>query len=148
MRNDLADVEACCRGVIEDGADIFQWEWDDYIGSMLTVISSASVPEASRILDSWFFSRWDPSTLSSAPDRVQTIADALGGLRPKQHLLVSEVDPHVMVYAAWWPWGDGDTVSIRIGLVTTNIPPYDSRALWQEFLSWFEAGGDDDPLLI
>lgn len=65
------------------------------------------------------------------------IADSFGGLRPGQELFVSTADEAVATCARWWPWSDGQTISVRIALVADGVSEAERPALVAEFRSWF-----------
>jgi len=46
-----------------------------------------------------------------------------------------------MAYGAWWPWGDGKTISLRIGLVTDKVPERAREEFFKEFSGWFNSEG-------
>ena len=81
----------------------------------------------------WSYDRRLKCVASSIPlaresDARAAMADALpnscGGLRASQLLFwggsVQEDEPGA--FGLWWPWGDGTTVSLRIGLHDVDIP--------------------------
>jgi len=47
---------------------------------------------------------------------VREVADRAGGLRAGQLILASGPVGGYFSYGLWWPWGDGMTTSVRIGL--------------------------------
>ena len=65
------------------------------------------------------------------------IAHTLGGLRPTQRLYVTPEQERIVAYGAWWPWGDDETVSIRIGLVLQEMDDMSAAQLHAEFINWF-----------
>ncbi|MGB2984147.1 MAG: hypothetical protein WBC63_09885 [Candidatus Bipolaricaulia bacterium] len=75
--------------------------------------NKASVLE---ILDRYLVSRWDSLTIGEAPEAVKKVKGLLGGLMSGQLLLLSDLNVESLVYCAWWPWGNGQTISIRVGL--------------------------------
>ena len=58
---------------------------------------------------------YENDALTQAPDAIRAVIDGLGGIRPGQHLHTYTVGEDTIVYAAWWPWQDGSSVSVRIG---------------------------------
>jgi len=65
---------------------------------------------------------WNASTLGGAPDDVRALADRCGGLRASQLLLWGGSPGTPGAFGLWWPWGDGTTVSLRIGLHDVDLP--------------------------
>jgi hypothetical protein len=55
------------------------------------------------------------------PDTVGVIKDDLGGLMAGQILFTSDPNRGVVLFCAWWPWGNGEKISIRIGLWSKQL---------------------------
>jgi hypothetical protein len=92
------------------------WSWD---GRWSCISSSFSVelePKARAAIAPILTSEWGPLTLSRAPSAVREIAERIGGLRVGQAILASASTGGVFAYGLWWPWGDGMTTSLRVGL--------------------------------
>jgi hypothetical protein len=47
---------------------------------------------------------------------VQELAERCGGLRAGQSLFSGLGVGRVFAFGLWWPWGDGVSVSLRVGL--------------------------------
>ncbi len=139
MRNELAEIESCCKGIVAETTGLVTWEWDDYIGAFLATFPPDLVPQIETICDKYFVSSWGTASLDKIPPSVLAIADSLGGLRNTQRLLVTRPGEFVMAYGAWWPWGDGKTISLRIGLVTDKVPEHAKDEFFKEFSEWFNS---------
>ena len=137
MRVELAEIEQCCQGILEETADVLTWDWDGYIDAMLAVFQLDQTEAVGPVLDKYFTSRWDEDSVPKAPQSVQEIAEAAGGIRRTQHLFTTRPEQSVMAYGAWWPWGDGETLSIRIGLVLKGVSDYDADVFHREFREMF-----------
>lgn len=48
------------------------------------------------------------------------LVDAMGGVRGGQTLYVKTLDSGVSVYVAYWPWGGGARITIKIGVFTDD----------------------------
>ena len=141
MRNEMAEVEACCRQIMTDTRALLAWEWDDYIGAVLSKFNVKHSAYVGRILDSCFASKWIDTDIAKAPASVRELADSLGGLRETQRLYVTSSEDKITAFGAWWPWGDGQTISIRIGLVLKEIEDLDATILHKEFVAVFTGEG-------
>ena|SRR5436190_14809008 len=64
---------------------------------------------------------WSSQTLADAPEKVRKLAEGCGGVRSSQ-LLFWGGGAAVGAFGLWWPWGDGMTVSLRIGLHDVALP--------------------------
>jgi hypothetical protein len=59
---------------------------------------------------------WTQATVSTAPPKLKDYVDRYGGLRAGQFLFSSgSVGGSLVAFGLWWPWGDGGTISMRIG---------------------------------
>ena len=61
-------------------------------------------------------------SLAGAPEGVKALVEKCGGLRAAQLLFWGGPDDAAGVFGLWWPWGDGTTVSLRIGLHDVDLP--------------------------
>jgi hypothetical protein len=58
---------------------------------------------------------WTAKSLENAPADFQAIADRTGGLRAGQRLLGGDEMFAPKLFGLWWPWGGGETITLRIG---------------------------------
>lgn len=92
------------------------WSWD---GRFACVSSSFNVelePKARAAAAIVLPSEWSTTTLYQAPPHLRELAERTGGLRAGQLLLSGTLVGRAYAYGLWWPWGDGTTTSLRIGL--------------------------------
>ena len=109
-----SDLEKVCRELLSASWGVFSWKWDDYFEAFLTEFSADNGDEYRAILERDFTKIWDSSNIHEAPDIVQKCSNNFGGLRSGQLLFTTNPIQDVFVCGAWWPWGDGETISLRI----------------------------------
>ena len=61
-----------------------------------------------------FSQTWTADNIGTAPQPIAEVAEGLGGLRPSQVLFTQEIPNGAVLIGAWWPWANGQTVSLRI----------------------------------
>jgi len=105
----LCELAAALREVLE-------WKWDGRFGTVVAEFPLDKKASVFGVLDRYLTSRWDSASIEDAPEIVKKIQEHLGGLMAGQLLLLSDPDAKLLVYCAWWPWGNGQTISIRVGL--------------------------------
>jgi hypothetical protein len=66
---------------------------------------------------------WTSASIQRAPPPLRDIAERTGGLRAGQIFLASAEVATAFSYGLWWPWGDGMTTSMRIGLGGIDATP-------------------------
>ena len=138
MTNEFAEIEKCCVAVVRDAAELLNWEWDDNFGAALATFPVDKAPQAQAILETHFAWPWDHEAIADAPDGAVNVAEMLGGIRPAQRLYTTGPEEDVIAYAAWWPWGTGETISVRIGLFAGSAAGIGVATLFKKFRSWFE----------
>lgn len=99
------------------------WSWDarlSCVSSSFDVDLSTRARTAAAIV---LKSEWTPATIHRAPPPLRELAESAGGLRAGQVLLSSATIGTAFAYGLWWPWGDGMTTSLRIGLGGSDATP-------------------------
>ena len=109
-------VLAGVRNAVDD--DVY-WSWDGRLQAAFVVVPAGQSRALNDILASCFKSRWDIESILEAPGYVREAVDALVGLREHQFIYTTEPDETGLVlYAAYWPWTNGDLISIRVSLLS------------------------------
>ena len=114
MNEQETDVENMCREFSTAFQETLSWKWDSRFETVLAEFSVDDQESVRAVLDRYLNMAWDRSTIGSAPDNVQTITSDLGGLMPGQLFFTSDPSRNTMLFCAWWPWGNGKTISIRV----------------------------------
>jgi hypothetical protein len=96
------------------------WSWDKRLSCVTSSFADELDPSARAVASVAFPSEWLPNTLSKAPPAVRDLVERAGGIRAGQRVLSSAVIGSSFLYCLWWPWGDGMTTSVRIGLGSAN----------------------------
>ena len=139
MMQDLkqSDLESVCKELMREFQGILSWKWDSRFETVLAEFGVDDKDSIRAFLDRHLGITWDSSTIDNAPDIVQMINGNLGGLMSGQLLFTSDPNQDAFIFCAWWPWGDGKTISIRL------LPHYKTRYNSEEaehiqvFRSWF-----------
>lgn len=102
------------------------WSWDN---RFICVASTFTVPfevQARKAAAEVLTAEWTPTTLAQASPQLRDLASRTGGLRAGQLLLTGGPIGGILAFGLWWPWGDGETISMRVGLldVDPNREPY------------------------
>jgi len=97
------------------------WAWDSRFHAVMASFSKAAEPavRASAVLA--FPRGWTTNSIDDAPPTLRALADRTGGLRAGQRLLGGDPTTAALLYGLWWPWGNGETISLRIGLVDVDM---------------------------
>ena len=108
------DPEGICRAILSALQMSLVWKWDGRFGTFLAEFGVDRKDSVRAVLESHLSNAWDRKSIGEAPQHVQVINGDLGGLMPGQLLFTSDPKQDAFVFCAWWPWGDGNTISIRV----------------------------------
>ena len=102
------------------------WSWDS---RLVCITSSFAVELESKARACALEAlplEYTAATLQRASSDLRRVAERTGGLRMGQMLLTTRDPTPSVAFGLWWPWGDGETVSLRVGLadVDPNKEPY------------------------
>ena len=98
------------------------WTYDRRLKCVASSIPLTQEAEARVAMASVLPTSWSVETLPSAPDDVRGLIEKCGGLRAAQLLFWGGGSGGPGAFGLWWPWGDGTTVSLRIGLHDVDLP--------------------------
>lgn len=133
-------------GALENGfrdlatgfSDTLEWKWDGRFKTAVAEFSADLKDEVLGILEEHLVSTWDSSNVAEAPDVVQEVTKNLGGLMSGQLLLLSDSRQPAFIFCAWWPWGSGTKISIRIAPYGKDLTDEEASELMSVFRGWFK----------
>lgn len=96
------------------------WSWDKRFSCVTSSFSSELDARARAAAGVVLTNEWTPTSIQKAPPHVRELSDRTGGIRAGQLVLSSASVGSSFAYCLWWPWGDGMTTSVRIGLGAPN----------------------------
>jgi len=118
-----------CTALFKTLQAVLSWQWDGRFQTALAQIGMAEKDAMRVTLENHLGPAWDSATIDTAPESVRRAIGRLGGIMPGHLFYAVELSPDGMVFCAWWPWGNGRTISIRVGaspegsaLLATLVP--------------------------
>ena len=130
-------LEKACRELGGAFQGILAWKWDSRFEAVLAKFAAGKQESIRGILERSLRITWDSSNIDTAPEVVRETIRYLGGLRSGQFLFASDPNQEVFIFCAWWPWGDGKTISIRIGSSFTKLSDSEKAEKIQRFKKGF-----------
>ena len=98
------------------------WSYDRRLKCVSSSIPLAREAEARSAIAEALPASFSVDTLPSAGEGVRGLVEKCGGLRATQLVFWGGGDSAPGAFGLWWPWGDGTTVSLRIGLHDVDAP--------------------------
>ena len=116
-----SDLENVSRELVSAFQGILSWKWDSYFDSVLAEFDVEDKDSIRAVLERFLGSTWDRSNIGKASHIVQMVNSSYGGLRSGQLLFTSDPNRDEIIFGAWWPWGNGETISIRIAPYSMKV---------------------------
>ncbi len=98
------------------------WSYDRRLRCVASSIPLSNEAAARAAMAGVLDTAWSSATLAGAPAGVRALAETCGGLRAAQQLIWGGQPDAPGAFGLWWPWGDGTTVTLRIGLHDLDLP--------------------------
>jgi hypothetical protein len=98
------------------------WTYDRRLKCVASSIPMNLEPAARAAMTVLLPTSFSAQTLASAPEGVRKLAEGCGGVRSSQLLFWGGEAGAPGAFGLWWPWGDGTTVSLRVGLHDVDLP--------------------------
>ena len=141
------DLERLSTAIAQEGRDVFQWEWAESLPRVLTKVDIKDSRRVQGILDKHFHSRWTASTVQRAPSCAAKILERMNGIMTGQALYLGAPGSDPFPFAAWWPWSNGTTFSVRIGYCAGDGSQKTDPSLDARMKEWFGVRDDLEGLL-
>ncbi len=75
-----------------------------------------------------FRNHWNYASINDATQAVNDYIHSEYGLMPGQVFFTSHMVNNTVLGVAWWPWGNDEKVSMRVGIIPVNIQTPDDFA--------------------
>jgi hypothetical protein len=98
-----------------------QWCWDEMFNTALVVFDKCDMDLIYIPMTQEFDTQWDFTTIGNAPPPFYTFFNRVFGIVPGQKIFTATDASGTMLFAVWWPWGDGNKISLRVGLHVGDI---------------------------
>ncbi len=133
----ITRLEESCSQLIDTLGKTLTWKWDDRFETVLAEFSVTKKEKIHPALTRHMGEIWAVDQGRHPPKVVQMIIDYFGGLNPGQTLFTSDPNLDGLLLCAWWPWGNGKTISIRLGVFADTLSDQDNEELTRLFRGWF-----------
>ncbi|MBL8608026.1 MAG: hypothetical protein JNL38_11940 [Myxococcales bacterium] len=102
------------------------WSWDTRLNCVTSSFTTELERAARGAVAEVFSQEFGSSSLARAPQPLRDVAERSGGVRQGQLILAAGPFAGLHAFGLWWPWGDNETISLRVGLcdVDPNREPY------------------------
>jgi len=120
VRN-AVDIEKICSKIYSECNSLVTWNWDDRNQAVLSEFPAEQAEEVMSVLEKYFDTCWDEETIDYAPGKIRSVAKDLGDVRQGQRLFSSDPDQDALLLGAFWPWQNGEKISLRMRMDVAAI---------------------------
>ena len=130
-----ADWAPICKALetLHAGWPAGAWSWDARFGCLVAEFSVELAETIRALVLEALRDEWTASNVSTAPRPLRDLLARSGGLEPGQRLFGATESESIAAFGLWWPWKNGRTISLRLGLLNLGAldEPYPQiRALF------------------
>jgi len=135
-RNDLDALKRICQRISLNIPTNCPWRWDKEFNLALTVIDRKDEIMVELPMTLEFSHKWDFTSIHEADEPIRDFFQAGLGLVPGQKVFTMDPVNGVVLYAAWWPWGDDERISVRLGMVAVSGEKLENRDIKALICRW------------
>jgi hypothetical protein len=96
------------------------WSWDPRLSCITSSFTTEQEPQARAATQMALQNEWTPQTIARGPAQLRDVVERAGGVRQGQLVLSTGPTSGLLLFGLWWPWGDAETVSLRVGLADVD----------------------------
>ncbi len=134
---DISALETACKNLFTAFEDQLNWKWDERFETVLAEFNVKEKARITEVIKAHMGDIWDGGNFQQAPELIKLVIDFFGGLHPGQELFTTRTDRDDLLLCAWWPWGNGETISIRLGVFVRSLTDAENKELSHSFKGWF-----------
>jgi hypothetical protein len=83
-----------------------------------------------------FNHKWDFASINNAERPIRDFFQSGFGVVPGQKLFTMDPVRGIVLFAAWWPWGDDERISLRLGLISVTDQRLESAQAKRLICGW------------
>ena len=120
MKINLSELEPfkeICRKICLNIPESYAWKWDQKRKMAAVVLDEEDAEMVFYPLFKEFRNHWNFTSINEAAEAVNEYIHSEYGLMPGQVFFTSHMVYDLILGVAWWPWGNSDKVSMRVGII-------------------------------
>ena len=125
-----------CNEIVESIPSTLKWEMDDRFDTTLIGLDVEETESVHENLCNIFGNCFDHKSIKKSSKPENKLSMKLGGVDKGQFLFTS-MNESLVLFCAWWPWGDKSKVSLRVGLFDSNNSLMENSEIVKLLKEWF-----------
>jgi hypothetical protein len=115
--SDLEPFKKICSKICLNIPPSYSWTWDQNRKMAAVILKEEDAEMVFYPLFKEFRNHWNFTSINEAAKAVNEYIHAEYGLMPGQVFFTSHMVSRLVLGVAWWPWGNNEKVSMRVGLI-------------------------------
>ena len=138
MHPEIKDkYQQICHNISLNIPDQCNWEWDEKFHTTIVVFEKFDQDLIFFPITQEFDNRWDFSTIERSGEPFYDFFINRFGIIPGQMIFTAGGDVSQKLFAVWWPWGDDEKVSLRVGLFVNEADTSSLDQTRAMLMQWF-----------
>lgn len=113
------------------------WCWDEVFDTALVVFDRGDMDLVYIPMTQEFEAQWDIASIDKAPPHFSSYFKRVFGIVPGQKLFTASDADGAILFAVWWPWGNGAKISLRVGLFSPSDDVIGRHQVKAHLADWF-----------
>lgn len=135
---DLTNFKEICDSVRDSIPSSYTVSWDEDFQVIRIVFDKTEDKPLLRTLKKKFQYQWDFTSIDTATEYIDNFINSIFGIIPGQLLFTSSQTAGPILFAVWWPWGNENYISLRVGIyLSNNEHPFPPNEIRQQLSAWF-----------
>lgn len=134
---ELTNFKAICETVKGSIPSSFTVSWDEDFNVIRIVFAKTEKKPLLQTLKKKFPYQWDFTSIDSATEFIDNFISSIFGIIPGQLLFTSSETTGPMLFAVWWPWGNEDYISLRVGIYSQHDTHFSKDEIRNQLSEWF-----------
>ena len=125
----LEPFKEICRKICLNIPATYRWQWDQQRNMAVIILEEEDAEIVFYPLFKEFRNHWNFASIDEVSEAVNKYIHSEYGLMPGQVFFTSNKVSDTILGVAWWPWGNNEKVSMRVGLIPVDIDLTDEFVL-------------------
>ena len=134
--DDLVVFQEICRKICLNIPDTYVWSWDADRQMAVVVLKGSDAELVFFPLFKEFSQHWNFTSTTTSRESISEYINSEYGVLPGQVFFTSYPLNSLILFVAWWPWGNEGNVSMRVGLIPWNNVQIEDGFVYQCMKQW------------
>jgi len=135
---EFSKFKLICSKVRDSIPSSYTASWDEDFQVIRIVFEKTEKKPLLQTLIQEFQFQWDFTSIDNASDFIEKFITSIFGIIPGQILFTSNETSIPILFAVWWPWGNEDYISLRLGIYSPEDPSGSRSEIKQQLTGWFD----------